>query len=599
MSKRIEALEKPPIKYPANVQLLGVFQTDAVMSNQDAANKLPIAQEGVMTPNQPPGVTTIQNGADFRRARLAGKAALANNINAFMQFDFAFPGRPTFTDLWIDYTNLPFLGTVRIGQWKQPFSLEVVSSFRYTTMMERSSLFIPFTPFRHLGVGDYSHAEDLTGTWAASYFRTGQDQSAGSLSTRGGNGFAGRVTRLGWYDEDARRSYLHLGGAYYFSSPPQRSVIFRTPPEIFVGESAANGGTGTAGFQVPGTFNGTPFFANTGTLTDVNNVNTFGLEALWVHGPLSVQSEAMAAHVNREDHSNSLLHGEYVQVGYFLTGEHRPYDRVFGVIDRVRPFEDFFWVRTADGSRQNWRGAWEVAVRFSHLDLEDNNVSGGILNDITFGVNWYTNPFTKIVFNYIHAWRQSPTPPHPPPATAPPSPSTAKPTPSACGPKWISNPWGGPPTGPSAFQSSPARPFAGLSRKLTLQLELAFLLGGKSPEWQWRTMYLLNRPLDACHAAAGNCRLRCAASVFVPPGADRPAAVSPPAAKSHSRAIRSAPERRGPAERRAFISYAVPSVPMLRTDPPGCESVSPQRHPAANAAEGGRTARSSHRTAGD
>src|SRR5262249_2895758 len=129
LGKRVEALEKPPVRYPAGVQVLGVFQVDGVMFNQDAANKLPTNQGGVMSPIQPPGITTIQDGADFRRARLAAKASLGNNINAFMQFDFAFPGRPTFTDVWVEYTDLPFLGTVRVGQWKQPFSLEVVSSF--------------------------------------------------------------------------------------------------------------------------------------------------------------------------------------------------------------------------------------------------------------------------------------------------------------------------------------------------------------------------------------------------------------------------------------------------------------------------------------
>src|SRR5262245_40686836 len=40
LGKRVEALEKPPIKYPANVQVLGVFQADGVTFNQDAANKL-------------------------------------------------------------------------------------------------------------------------------------------------------------------------------------------------------------------------------------------------------------------------------------------------------------------------------------------------------------------------------------------------------------------------------------------------------------------------------------------------------------------------------------------------------------------------------
>jgi phosphate-selective porin OprO and OprP len=409
LDKRLTALEKPPIKYPANIQLSGVFQADGVLFNQDAANRLPIAAGGVGQ--------TIQNGADFRRARLGARAALANNVNAFMQFDFAAQGRPTFTDLWLDFTDLPVVGTVRIGQWKQPFSLEVVSSFRYTTFMERSLLFQTFTPFRHLGIGAYNHAANLTGTWALSYFRTGQDQFGGSLSTRGGNGFAGRLTRLPWYDEADGRSYLHLGGGYFFNTPPNHAISFRTIPEIFVGEQAPNG-VGSAGFAVPGVFNGTPFFANTGTVTDVNNVQTFGLEGLWVYGPLSVQSEAMVASVDRDGFTNPVLHGEYVQVGWFLTGEHRPYDRVAGAIDRVRPFEDFFWV-SADGCHFCGKGAWEVAVRYSHLDLDDKSVSGGIVDDVTFGVNWYANAYCKLVFNYIHSWRQSPTSPPSPSGNGP------------------------------------------------------------------------------------------------------------------------------------------------------------------------------------
>jgi phosphate-selective porin OprO/OprP len=121
-------------------------------------------------------------------------------MDYFMQMDFGFFGRPTFTDLWVDFKDATPFGTVRVGQWKQPFSLEAVSSFRYTTFMERSSLFQAFVPFRHLGVGIYDHSQDETMTWALSYLRTGQDQFGGSLSTDGGNGLAGRVTQLGWYD---------------------------------------------------------------------------------------------------------------------------------------------------------------------------------------------------------------------------------------------------------------------------------------------------------------------------------------------------------------------------------------------------------------
>ena len=392
LKARIGTLEKPAPKYPSLPVLSGVFQADIVSFNQDDASRV---QLGV-----------IENGADFRRARLGAKAAITNNMNAFMQMDFAFPGRPTFTDLWVEWTDLPLLGNVKVGQWKQPFSLEVVSSFRYTTFMERSLLFIPFTPFRHMGVGFYDHSDDLMSTWAASVIRTGQDQYGDSLSTSGGNGLVSRLTRLAWYDEASDgRSYFHLGGAYFLDVPPRHTRRFRTIPEIFVGEHAG-GAVGTAGVALPGAINGTPFFVDTGNITGIDAVHTFGVEAMLVNGPFSLQSEAMAAVVDQEAQDTAMLGGMYVQAGYFLTGEHRPYDRANGAIGQVKPFEEFFRVRTSEGI-EHGKGAWEVACRWSYIDLSDANINGGSMHDLTAGLNWYSNANCKVVVNYIHSWLTS------------------------------------------------------------------------------------------------------------------------------------------------------------------------------------------------
>ncbi len=101
---------------------------------------------------------------------------------------------PTFTDVWWKSRSYRIWANVRVGgQWKQPFSLEVVSSFRYTTFMERSLLFQPFTPFRHLGVGFYDVNEQKSATWAASVFRTGQDQSAATSATTAAISMAARA----------------------------------------------------------------------------------------------------------------------------------------------------------------------------------------------------------------------------------------------------------------------------------------------------------------------------------------------------------------------------------------------------------------------
>jgi phosphate-selective porin OprO/OprP len=380
--------EKANNKTYPSVTVNGVFQSDAGWIHQDSNSETQYGQ--------------IQDGADFRRARLSAKGSVTELTNYFFQMDFGFFGRPTFTDVWVEQTKVPFFGNVRIGQWKQPFGLETVSSFRYTTFMERSVLFQPFTPFRHIGIGFYDHSDDLSNTWAASVFRSGQDQFGGTLSSDGGYGTAERLTWVPVWDRDGK-NYVHLGVGHFFNAPPEDTINFRTIPEFFVGANGP-GAVGSSGQAVPGGSNGTPFFVATGPLASVPYYNVLGSELLWVEGPFSLQSEAMVNLVNQNG-VNSALPRAYAQAGYFLTGEHRPYDRKTGTIDRVIPKSNL----TFAGTNCNpGLGAWEVAGRWSWLDLNDNAIQGGTIVDYTAGVNWYWNPYTKMVFNYVHSISDSP-----------------------------------------------------------------------------------------------------------------------------------------------------------------------------------------------
>ncbi len=373
--------------YPT-VSVNGVFQADAGWIHQDSNSEKQYGQ--------------ILDGSDFRRARLSAKGSVTELTNYFFQMDFGFFGRPTFTDVWLEQTEVPFFGNVRIGQWKQPFSLEVVSSFRYTTFMERSVLFQPFTPFRHIGIGFYDHSEDLGNTWAVSAFRTGQDQFGGTLSSDGGYGTAERLTWLPEW-EDEGKNYLHLGLGHFLNAPPADTINFRTIPEFFVGANGP-GAVGSSGQPVPGPHHGTPFFVATGNI-HVPYYNVLGSELLWVNGPLSLQSEAMVNFVSNSG-TTAVLPGAYAQVGYFLTGEHRPYDRKQGAIDRIIPKSNLTF---AGNGCNPGMGAWEIAGRWSYLDLNDAAIRGGTIMDYTAGVNWYWNPYTKMVFNYVHSISDSPT----------------------------------------------------------------------------------------------------------------------------------------------------------------------------------------------
>ena len=140
-------------------------------------------------------------------------------------------------------------------------------------------------------------------------------------------------------------------------------------------------------------------------MTGLNDLQVADAETAFVYGPLSIQSELFAATADNQKGPSNQFYGGYAFVSYFLTGENRPYNRKMGVFDRVRPYEDFFRVRTCDGNVCTGHGAWEVAYRFSYIDMMDGLTTkgAGMATDHTLGLNWYLNPFTRVMFNYVHS----------------------------------------------------------------------------------------------------------------------------------------------------------------------------------------------------
>jgi len=387
--------QKPPgepIKYPT-VAVHGAMQIDGAMFSQDTNSHLTVGD--------------LKNGADFRRTRLLANGEAWNNVDYFFQMDFGFFGRPTFADVWMEVTQLPTVGHMRVGHFKQPFGLEALTSYRFITFMERSLTFQPFVPFRHTGVMFYNWRDDEMMTWAISGYRTGEDQFGGAIGDRGGNATAMRVTWLPYYDVPAEGRYLfHIGADYNLAEPTDHRTRFFSIPEIFMAQ-VQPGPIGTSKQPSPGSaIDGVPFFVDTGVI-NARTINTLELESALVWGSFSLQSELVYAIVDQPDNKTVGLPGMYLQASYFLTGEHRPYNRKGGTFDRVVPFEDFFRTRTEKGVCGG-KGAWELTSRISSLNLNAHNIQGGRLTDLTVGVNWYLNPYSKFMFNYIHAWLDDP-----------------------------------------------------------------------------------------------------------------------------------------------------------------------------------------------
>lgn len=390
------------------------------------------------TPQNIATVGDAQDGTGFRRARLAVKGKVAEFTNYQIEMDFATAGRPSFFDTYLEQGNMQYAGTVRAGQFCQPFSVDALTGFRNLTFLERSLPFLAFVPFRRVGIQSTHLSEDEDTQWGISVFRTGafnnaplgDDRFATDFGDIGGYSTSMRATHLLWYDDIAKDRYLwHVGGSYNFSQLDANDAIgsglpgnagspkpfyqAKTTPEfgtLGYPENAQNFGSAV---------NGTPIFVDTGRY-EASYFNLFGLETLYQNGPLSITSEYMATLV--ESAVGPIFYqGAYIQAGYRLTGEHRVYDKKNGTLGKIVPFTDFIPLDRAGVC--GW-GAWEMAFRWSVVDLRNpDNLSGhyynaatnsftgatpanngqGVLNDSTIGLTWFLNVHSKLQFNWIHA----------------------------------------------------------------------------------------------------------------------------------------------------------------------------------------------------
>lgn len=306
------------------------------------------------------------DGFEFRRARLFMSGTIYERISFKAQYDFA-GGTTSIKDLWVGIDN--DWGRIRFGHFKEPFSLEELTSSKYITFLERSLPVGAFAMSRNSGFGIGGHRGDRF-NWAAGAF-----YDADSIGRSGDSGNIDLTGRVGFRPiyEDGGERLLHLGLAV---SRRQRGTgetfRFRSHPEAHFA----------------------PRLVDTGSFA-ADNATVIGAEIAGVFGSLWFSGEYMSADVSAPAFGDPTFDGAYVQAGYFLTGEHRRFKTSHGAFDRTKPRRNFL--------SQGGPGAWEIAARWSTVDLTDADVTGGQQDDVTIGVNWYPNPATRLMFDWVHA----------------------------------------------------------------------------------------------------------------------------------------------------------------------------------------------------
>ena len=369
----------PPPEKPGK---LDVFWNQGIrMESADGAFKLKLGGRlqndwGVVSPDGDlrddlPNDAGKGTGTNWRRVRLALGGTMYERFGTRIEIDFT-GGDASLRDVYVEALKLPYAGTFRVGHFKEPLSLEQLTSDSYTTFIERSVM-DAFAPARNTGFMLQNAPFEQRMTWALGTFRQTSDTTGNSFNESATYNVTGRVTGLPWYENQGEH-LLHVGLSASQRFLDDTSIQFQSIPEVKLGN---------------------PSYADTGNIP-ASSAQILTPELALVYGPFSFQSEYTHAWVQGDAGThNSNFYGLYAQASWFLTGESRPYKTSEGAFDRVAPEHNF--------DLHGGLGAWELALRYSRLDLSDSGIDGGTLDDGTIGVNWYLNPNMRTSLNYVGA----------------------------------------------------------------------------------------------------------------------------------------------------------------------------------------------------
>ena len=316
------------------------------------------------------GVGVLDDGMFFRRVRLRSDGVGYETIEYIMEVDFEQLNYITFDHLWFGMKDLPFLGTVRIGQHKVPMGLDNFGSDYHLTFMERNvlsegiwaSLFAPGIFMSNTFLNDHVTFQTMfhrvqpvvqffTGDFGDGDYAETSRITATPIYQNEGENVLHIGTSYQWRHGDLGRT-IQPGGTGNAYADTQSVTRFRARPELRDAIGIGNIGSGLLG--------GDPArFVDTGYIL-ADNIHTLSPEFLMIAGPFSVQAEAAWAFVENArsvypssafntPRGNPTFWGGYIETSYFLTGEHRGYDRRFGTFDRTRVRENAFLVRGEDG----------------------------------------------------------------------------------------------------------------------------------------------------------------------------------------------------------------------------------------------------------
>lgn len=252
-----------------------------------------------------------------------------------------------------------------IGRTKEGFSLNKVMTGYDGWTMERSTMNDASIPLLADGIKWLGYVPKYKVLWNAGYFNDllSKGQSFSTYSSQ----VVARIAVLPILS-DKKDKVLHLGVNLRYGRPVDNKLRLRSRPESFIA----------------------PYFVDTGSFSS-DSTRMAGYEGYYRTKRWLFGSEYWWVFVSSQPERDPVFHGGDFVVTYLFNEATRAYTTAGGFFRPVSPKRTVF---------EGGPGAWEAVLRYSHIDLNSKNISGGTFDRVTPQINWYMSDNVRLEFNY-------------------------------------------------------------------------------------------------------------------------------------------------------------------------------------------------------
>lgn len=314
------------------------------------------------------------NGTNIRALDVNLTGGIGKDLSFSVVLTFA--GRTVgIDDAYFTYSGLKNT-EISLGQIASPFCLENANSSKWIPFLERSLPVIALRPCMGIGINISNWGKHYGIIFASATPPHGENTFSTNIHHR-----SDRLTntlRAFFVPINKDDKVIQIGGSGLYATT-NASYLDNTPN--------LNGRRFASRPEAIG--RNTPNTVDSGNQLLIDNYNEITAELSGQRGPLVVGAEYLQANINRWFNPELRFYGWHAQAAYVLTGESRIYNIKNGTYGKIKPKSRY--------------GAFEVAARYSMVNLNSKDIHGGKENNVALSLSWIVNPNLLILTNYIHA----------------------------------------------------------------------------------------------------------------------------------------------------------------------------------------------------